>query len=69
MPELLDLIDVEEAIVTADVMSCQKKTIRKIVEKKADYVIAVNENQPTLLHDIADWFADFSAEAEPYIHT
>lgn len=69
VPELLDLIDVEEAIVTADVMSCQKKTIRKIVEKKADYVIAVKENQPTLLHDIADWFADFSAEAEPYIHT
>lgn len=57
--ELLDLIDVEDAIVTADAMSCQKKIVSKIVEKKVDYVIAVKENQPTLLHDIADWFHVF----------
>lgn len=64
VPELLDLIDAENAIITTDAMSCQKKIVSKIIEKKADYVIAVKENQPTLLHDIADWFADFSAEAE-----
>ena len=64
VPELLDLIDAENAIITADAMSCQKKIVSKIIEKKADYVIAVKENQPTLLHDIADWFADFSEEAE-----
>ena len=63
VPELLDLIDVEDTIVTADAMSCQKKIVNKIIEKKADYVIAVKENQPTLLHDIEDWFADFSDEA------
>ena len=64
VPELLDIIDVEDAIVTADAMSCQKKIVSKIIEKKADYVIAVKENQPTLLHDIADWFFDFSDEAK-----
>lgn len=64
VPELLDMIDVEDTIVTADAMSCQKKIVSKIVEKKADYVIAVKENQPTLLHDIADWFESFFTEAE-----
>lgn len=63
MPELLDLIDIEGTIVTADAMSCQKKIVSKIIEKRADYTIAVKENQPTLLHDIADWFEAFEKEA------
>ena len=54
VPEFLNLIDIEGTIVTADAMSCQKKIVSKIIEKKADYTIAVKENQPTLLHDIAD---------------
>ena len=38
VPELLDIIDVEGAIVTADAMSCQKDITKKITERKADYV-------------------------------
>lgn len=34
VPELLDLIDIEGTIVTADAMSCQKKIVSKIIEKK-----------------------------------
>ena len=36
VPELLDLIDVKGDIVTADAMSCQKKIVEKIIDKKAD---------------------------------
>ena len=36
VPELLDLIDVKGGIVTADAMSCQKKIVEKIIDKKAD---------------------------------
>ena len=39
VPELLDIIDVEGAIVTADAMSCQKDITKKITERKADYVL------------------------------
>ena len=35
VPELLDIIDVEGAIVTADAMSCQKDITKKITERKA----------------------------------
>ena len=36
VPELLELIDVNGAIVTADAMSCQKKIVEKISDKRAD---------------------------------
>ena len=56
VPELLDLIDVSGGIVTADAMSCQKEIVEKICDKKADYVIALKENQPTLHEDVNLWF-------------
>lgn len=56
VPELLDLIDIKGGIVTADAMSCQKEIVEKIREKKADYVIALKENQPALYEDVKLWF-------------
>ena len=56
VPELLDLIDVEGSIVTADAMSCQKEITRKICDKKADYVIALKQNQPSLWNDANLYF-------------
>ena len=38
-------------------MGCQKAIVQKIREKKADYVIAVKDNQANLHQDIQDWFA------------
>lgn len=57
VPELLDMLDIEGAIVTADAMSCQREIVTKITEKKANYALAVKGNQPLLLQDIADYFA------------
>ena len=59
VPELLDLIDVQGAIVTADAMSCQKKIVQKIVEKKANYVLGLKENQRSLYEDVALFFETF----------
>lgn len=66
VPELLDLIDVENAIITADAMNCQKKIAEKIVEKKADYVIGLKGNQPTLLENVQLYFKDFKQEIPSY---
>jgi hypothetical protein len=38
MPELLDMLTIEGAIVTIDAMGTQKAIAAKIIEKKADYV-------------------------------
>ena len=50
VPELLDSLNIENSIVTADAMSCQKEIVKKIQEGKADYVIGLKGNQPALLN-------------------
>jgi len=57
---LLEDLNIEGATVTADAMHTQRKFVKFIVEKKkADYLLIVKDNQPTLLEDIRalDWDA------------
>jgi len=55
---LLEMLDLKDAVVSLDAMHCQKQTAEKIVEKEADYLIAVKDNQPTLRQDIQLFFDD-----------
>lgn len=48
LPKLLELLDLNGAIVTLDALGCQKDIVAQIVEKKGDYVIAVKGNQEKL---------------------
>ncbi len=48
IPKLLEMLAIEEAIVTIDAMGCQREIAQKIVEKKADYVLALKGNQGSL---------------------
>jgi predicted transposase YbfD/YdcC len=61
IPMLLDMLFLKGCIITIDAMGCQKDIIAKIVDKKADYVIAVKDNQRNMHKDIIDWF-DFAEE-------
>lgn len=58
IPELLNEIDVQGAVVTIDAMGCQTAIAEKIVEKRGDYVLAVKENQPKLHAAIQAFFAE-----------
>jgi len=58
IPELIDQIDVQGAIVTIDAMGCQKAIAKKIVDARGDYVLAVKDNQPKLHDAIKDLFSD-----------
>ena len=54
------------AIVTIDAMGCQRDVAQKVINKKADYVLALKGNQSALQNDIelfaieqkSRWFAD-----------
>ena len=48
IPKLLDMLAIEGAIVTIDAMGCQRDIAQKILDKKADYVLALKGNQGTL---------------------
>jgi predicted transposase YbfD/YdcC len=52
IPALLDMMAIEGAIVTIDAMGCQRDIAKKIVDKKADYVLALKGNQGTLREDV-----------------
>lgn len=56
IPELLELLEVAGCIVTIDALGCQSAIAAKIVEKEADYVLAVKGNQGNLYEDIAGYF-------------
>ncbi len=52
IPKLLDLLAIEGAIVTIDAMGCQREIAQKIVDKKADFVLALKGNQAALQEDV-----------------
>ena len=62
IPELLEHIDVEGAIVTIDAMGCQTEIAQKIVDGKGDYVLAVKDNQPKLFEAITEFFSEHLEE-------
>ena len=45
IPKLLDMLAIEGAIVTVDAMGCQREIAKKIIGRKADYVLAL-KGQP-----------------------
>lgn len=58
IPKLLEILEISGCLVTIDAMGCQVEVAEKIVEDKADYVLAVKGNQPTLHAGIEAFFLD-----------
>jgi predicted transposase YbfD/YdcC len=52
IPALLDMMAIEGAVVTIDAMGCQRDIAKKIIDKKADYILALKGNQGTLREDV-----------------
>ena len=61
IPALLDMMAIEGAIVTIDAMGCQRDIAQKIIDKKADYVLALKGNQGTLREDVEVFAAEQKA--------
>jgi len=61
VPAVRDLIGMLEAagcIIVSDAMHCQKETAALIVEKQADYLLNVKDNQPALKNDLEEHVQD-----------
>lgn len=56
IPKLLDTLAIKGCIVTVDAMGCQTKIAEKIIEKKADYLLAAKGNQKELKAQILKAF-------------
>lgn len=58
IPRLLAMMEIEGAIVTIDAMGCQRAIAQTILDKKADYVLALKGNQGVLHEDVALFVAE-----------
>jgi len=56
IPKLLAALELSGTVVTVDAMGWQRSIAEKIVAKRADYILAVKENQGNLLAEIKDSF-------------
>ena len=56
IPAPLELIDISGAIVTRNAMGTQTEIVRLIHQKKADYVLTLKSNHPTLHSQVQKWF-------------
>lgn len=56
IPELLEAIAIEGSVITIDAMGCQKEIAEKIIDKSADYVLALKGNQGELFEQVKDEF-------------
>jgi predicted transposase YbfD/YdcC len=61
IPKLLDLLAIDGTIVTIDAMGCQRDIAQKILDKKADYVLALKGNQGSLREDVEIFVAEQQA--------
>ena len=67
VPLLLQMLELDGAIVTLDAMHCQTETAQAIIDAEADFILSVKANQPNLYKYLLNKFvefaeSDFSAE-------
>jgi predicted transposase YbfD/YdcC len=63
IPKLLEALELAGTVVTIDAMGCQREIALRIVEKKADYVLAVKNNQGLLSEQVKDSFRLLPSDA------
>src|SRR5271166_5930584 len=61
IPALLDMLAIEGSVVTIDAMGCQRDIARKVIDKKADYILALKGNQGSLREDVELFAAEQKA--------
>lgn len=56
--ELIEMLNIEGIVITADAMHCQKETAETIIENKGDYVLQLKANQGNFYKDVYAMFDD-----------
>ena len=54
--KLLEQLDLKNCIVTSDALNTQKETVKSIVKKNGDYVLALKSNQKNFYNEIREYF-------------
>ena len=57
-PKLLEQLNLKNCIVTSDALNTQKETVKSIIKKNGDYVLALKANQKNFYNEIKEYFLD-----------
>jgi predicted transposase YbfD/YdcC len=63
IPQLLELLTIEGAVITMDAMGTQKEIARQIRAKKADYILSLKGNHSNLHKAVDAWVTSAKAKA------
>src|SRR4051812_15853414 len=58
IPEVLDRLSLEGALVSIDAIACNPAIATAITDRGGNYLLPVKANQPTLHEEIASYFAE-----------
>lgn len=67
IPELIDLLDLKDCLVSIDAMGCQTGIAKKIVDKNGNYLLALKENQKGLFAATEELFRRSSTKVKTKI--
>ena len=56
IPKMLGTLDVKGAVVTIDAMGCQVDIAEKIIDREANYLLALKKNQLNLYESVEEYF-------------
>jgi len=56
IPRLLRILELKNCIVTIDAMGCQREIAKTIIDRGADYILALKGNQPEMLDRVSGSF-------------
>ncbi len=62
IPELLNMLDIENSIITLDAMGCQKEIAKQIIGQKADYILALKGNHSGMQGELQAWWHKLQRE-------
>ena len=62
IPALLEVLDLKGCIITIDAMGCQRQIAETIINKGADYILALKGNQGHMLDDVEEAFKETVVE-------
>ena len=69
IPLLLKRLHLTGALVTIDAMGCQTRIAQAILDRGADYLLALKDNQPSLADEVALFFETPAAGTAPAFET
>ena len=67
IPQVLDLVEVCGHVVSIDAMGCQRAIAATLVERGADYMLALKNNQRTLAEQVRSHFAPLLAQPPAFV--